>query len=136
MTSLRRHVTHHMTPNYAKVSIKVWIFFGQSFTDVALGVPKILRGGTKCPPPPWIHWPKKPMVNRVKIGHFTKENIFVKKNECNCKRKNTLAWKPTSDLHIRVCSHETQSEIKLVWVHFGAWCVLYLHSHGTLFHFG
>ena len=33
----------HVTPNYAKVSIKVWIFFGQSFIDVGLGVPEILR---------------------------------------------------------------------------------------------
>ena len=40
-----------------------------------------IKGDTKAsPPPPWIHRPKKPMVNRVKIGHFTKENIFVKKS--------------------------------------------------------
>ena len=38
-----------------------------------------IKVGTKCPLPPWLHWPKKPTVNRVKIGHFTKENIFVKK---------------------------------------------------------
>ena len=43
MTSLWRHKTRHVTPNYAKVSIKVWIFFGQSFIDVALGVPEIYK---------------------------------------------------------------------------------------------
>ena len=75
--SLWHHVTHHLTPNYAKVSVKVWIFFGQSFTDVALGVPEILR--IHLGHPQGYISQKKPMVNRVKIGHFTKENIFVKK---------------------------------------------------------
>ena len=49
MTSLWRHVTRHVTPNYAKVSIKVWIFFDQSFIDVALGVLEILRGAQSAP---------------------------------------------------------------------------------------
>ena len=52
------------------------------------------------------------------------------------KEKNILAWEPTSDLHIRVRSHETKSEIKLVWVHFGAWCVLYHCSHELYFTLG
>ena len=51
-------------------------------------------------------------------------------------RKNILAWKPTSDLHITVRSHETRSEIKMVWVHFGAWCVLYLRSNELYFTLG
>ena len=85
--SLWHHLTCHVTPNYAKVSIKVWIFFSQSFIHVALGVPEILRGAQSAMPPPpyphpkWILWPKKPMGNRVKTGHFTKENIFVKKDD-------------------------------------------------------
>ena len=41
------------------------------------GVPEILREAQSGPL--WIHQPKKPIVNRVKIGYFTKENIFVKK---------------------------------------------------------
>ena len=68
-------MTCHVTPNYAKVSIKVWIFYGQSFTDVALGVPEILRGHKV--PPPCGYIGQKRWIGL--IGHFTKENIFVKK---------------------------------------------------------
>ena len=41
----------HVTPNYPKVSIKARTFFGQSFIDVALEVPEILREHKVCPPP-------------------------------------------------------------------------------------
>ena len=43
MTSLWRYVTRHVTSNYVKVSMKIWIFVGQSFIDVALGVSEILK---------------------------------------------------------------------------------------------
>ena len=70
-----------MPLNYAKVSIKVLIFFGQGFIDLALGVPEILREA-KCPPHPpplWINGPKKPMMYRVKTRNFAKGKYICEK---------------------------------------------------------
>ena len=50
--------------------------------------------------------------------------------------KGAQSVPPPLKSHIRVHSHETQSEIKLVWVHFGAWCVFYLRSHELYFTLG
>ena len=64
MTSLWRHVTCHVTKNYAERLMKVWILLEESLITVGLVVLELWRGGTMCPPP-WLHGPKKPMVNRV-----------------------------------------------------------------------
>ena len=67
--SLSHHVTQNKHEKRQTMETKDTCFCEKSFIDISFSVLEILRGGTLCPP--WLHKPKKPMVNRVecKYGH-------------------------------------------------------------------
>ena len=74
MTSYLHHVTQTKHENKQSMEIKDPCFCQESFIDRSFLVLEIVRGGrTLCSPPPWLHKPKNPMVNRVKWHLFLRD---------------------------------------------------------------